>query len=108
MAISLRAIWERVPVSTCLCLYCFPDQSPLSRVSPNIQSYYLPTVDESPYPEGILVGGYFSISSRSSYTDDYGSDSYDFPVPLIIPRVELRRQGARTSDLRSYTLADAF
>ena len=55
-----------------------------------------------------LALGYFSVSYKSSYRDDYGSDSYDFSVHLFIPKVGVRLLSARTGDLRSYTLAEAF
>lgn len=55
-----------------------------------------------------LALGYFSVSYKSSYSDDYGSDSYDFSVHLFIPKVGVRLLSARTGDLRSYTLAEAF
>jgi hypothetical protein len=55
-----------------------------------------------------LALGYFSVSYKSRYSDDYGSDSYDFSVHLFIPKVGVRLLSARTGDLRSYTLAEAF
>ncbi len=55
-----------------------------------------------------LTLGYFSASYKSSYSDDYGSDSYDFSVHLFIPKVGVRLLSARTGDLHSYTLAEAF
>jgi len=55
-----------------------------------------------------LTLGYFSVSYKSSYSDDYGSDSFDFSVHLFIPKAGVRLLGARTGDLRGYTLAEAF
>ena len=52
--------------------------------------------------------GYFSVSHKSSYSDDFGSDSYDISVHLFIPSVGVRLLSARTGDLRSYTLAEVF
>ena len=52
--------------------------------------------------------GYFSLSYKSSWSDDYGSDDYDFSIHLFIPKVGVRVLGARNGDLRSYTLAEVF
>ena len=52
--------------------------------------------------------GYFSLSYKSSWSDDYGSDEYDFSIHLFMPKVGVRVLGARNGDLRSYTLAEVF
>ncbi len=52
--------------------------------------------------------GYFAVSYKRSYSDDFGSDSYDFSAHLFIPTVGVRFLGARSGDLRSYTLAEVF
>ncbi|MCH7574321.1 MAG: hypothetical protein IIA59_04260 [Candidatus Marinimicrobia bacterium] len=52
--------------------------------------------------------GYFSLSYKSSWSDDYDSGDYDFSIHLFIPKVGIRVLGARNGDLRSYTLAEVF
>ena len=52
--------------------------------------------------------GYFSASYKSSYSYDSESGSSDFSAHLFIPSVGVRLLGARTGDLRSYTLVEAF
>ena len=52
--------------------------------------------------------GYFSVSSKRSHSDDFGSGSSDFSLHLFMPTVGVRLLSARTGDLRSYTLAEVF
>ncbi len=52
--------------------------------------------------------GYFVVSHKSEWRDDYDSDSYSTTVQYLVPNVGLRRNYEPVENLGYYALAEAF